>query len=100
MRAPCPIQQFLAENTNRRTDRYGSSRNGRLLLAIDIVTSVAAAVGADRVGLRISPDNPENEIAEQDPQGTHRALLDTTFTLSSVASTPPLPTCAHAGRAR
>ncbi|MBF6214872.1 alkene reductase [Nocardia puris] len=70
------IQQFLAENTNRRTDRYGGSRNGRLRLAVDIVTAVAAAVGAERVGLRVSPDNPENEIAEQDPQGTYRALVD------------------------
>ncbi|MEU4315268.1 alkene reductase [Nocardia sp. NPDC024068] len=71
------IQQFLAENTNRRTDRYGGSRNGRLRLAVDIVTAVAAEVGAERVGLRISPDNPENEIAERDPQDTYRALLDT-----------------------
>lgn len=71
------IQQFLAENTNRRTDRYGGSREDRLRLAVDIVTAVAAEVGADRVGLRISPDNPENEIDEQDPQGTYRALVDT-----------------------
>ncbi|MFE3441765.1 alkene reductase [Nocardia sp. NPDC059180] len=71
------IQQFLAENTNQRTDRYGGSRNRRLQLAVDIVTAVAAEVGAERVGLRISPDNPENEIAEQDPQGTYRTLLDT-----------------------
>ncbi|NNH74515.1 alkene reductase [Nocardia uniformis] len=71
------IQQFLAENTNQRTDRYGGSRNGRLRLAVDIVTAVAAEVGAERVGLRISPDNPENEIAEQDPRDTYRTLLNT-----------------------
>lgn len=71
------IQQFLAENTNQRTDRYGGSLNNRLRLAVDIVTAVAAEVGAQRVGLRISPDNPENEIAEQDPQGTYRTLLGT-----------------------
>ncbi|MEV0249670.1 alkene reductase [Nocardia sp. NPDC050712] len=70
------IQQFLAENTNLRTDRYGGSRGNRLRLAVDIATAVAAAVGAERVGLRVSPGNPENEIAEQDPQGTYRALLD------------------------
>ncbi|MER7541991.1 alkene reductase [Spirillospora sp. NPDC127506] len=71
------IQQFLAENTNRRTDRYGGSRNGRLRFALDAVEAVAAEVGAGRVGLRISPHNPENEIAEEDPQGTYRTLVDT-----------------------
>ncbi|TMQ91811.1 alkene reductase [Actinomadura soli] len=70
------IQQFLAENTNRRTDRFGGSRDGRLRFALDVVNAVAAEVGPGRVGLRISPDNPENEIAEQDPKGTYRALVD------------------------
>ncbi|TYK50495.1 alkene reductase [Actinomadura decatromicini] len=69
------IQQFLAENTNRRTDAYGGSLAGRLRLAVDVVEAVAAAVGPERVGLRVSPDNPENEIAEVDPQGTYRALV-------------------------
>ncbi|MEV4129917.1 hypothetical protein [Nocardia sp. NPDC049707] len=31
------VQQFLAENTNQRTDRYGGSRNGRLRLVVDIL---------------------------------------------------------------
>ena len=70
------IHQFLAENTNRRTDRFGGSRTGRLRFAIDVVEAVAAEVGPERVGVRISPDNPENEIAEEDPQGTYRALVD------------------------
>ncbi|MFB4304814.1 alkene reductase [Actinomadura sp. GTD37] len=70
------VQQFLAENTNRRTDRFGGSRTGRLRFALDVVEAVAAEVGAGRVGLRVSPHNPENEIAEEDPQGTYRALVD------------------------
>ncbi|QFG23048.1 alkene reductase [Actinomadura sp. WMMB 499] len=70
------IQQFLAENTNRRTDRFGGSRTGRLRFALDAVEAVADAIGPERVGLRISPGNPENEIAEEDPQGTYRTLVD------------------------
>ncbi|MBX6768966.1 MAG: alkene reductase, partial [Actinomadura rubrobrunea] len=70
------IQQFLAENTNRRTDRFGGSLTGRLRLAVEVVRAVAAEIGPDRVGLRISPDNPENEIAEEDPQRTYRTLVD------------------------
>jgi N-ethylmaleimide reductase len=33
--------QFLAENINRRTDRYGSSANNRALFLIEISTAVA-----------------------------------------------------------
>ncbi|GAA2455276.1 alkene reductase [Actinomadura vinacea] len=69
------IQQFLAENTNLRDDRFGGSRNGRLRFAVEAVEAVAAEIGPERVGLRISPDNPENEIAEEDPQGTYRSLV-------------------------
>ncbi|MFF5262438.1 alkene reductase [Actinomadura viridis] len=69
------VQQFLAENTNRRTDRFGGSLNGRLRFAVEVVEAVADAVGPERVGLRISPDNPENEIAEETPRETYRALL-------------------------
>ncbi|NUS56645.1 MAG: alkene reductase [Streptomycetaceae bacterium] len=70
------IQQFLADNTNRRTDGYGGSLQGRLRFPIEVVEAVVAAVGADRVALRISPDNDENQLAEADPQETYRALVD------------------------
>ncbi|MGK5553343.1 alkene reductase [Actinomadura kijaniata] len=66
------IQQFLGSNTNRRTDRYAEPTR----FAIEVVEAVTAAVGADRVGLRISPDNPENEIVEDDPQTVYRRLVD------------------------
>jgi N-ethylmaleimide reductase len=70
------IQQFLAENTNRRTDRFGGGPHGRIRFAVDVVEAVAAEVGPERTGLRISPDNPENEIAEETPRDTYRALVD------------------------
>ncbi|MFF7247362.1 alkene reductase [Embleya sp. NPDC008237] len=70
------FQQFLAENTNLRTDRYGGSPENRLRLVLEVVTAVATEIGADRVGLRISPDNPENQIRESHPRETYRALVD------------------------
>ncbi|MER5884898.1 alkene reductase [Streptomyces sp. NPDC001941] len=70
------IQQFIAENTNRRTDRYGGSLEGRLRFPLDVVHAVAEAVGPERVGLRVSPDNDENEIAEADARTTYRELVD------------------------
>lgn len=37
---------------------------------------MAEAIGSDRVGLRISPGNPYNDIAEDDPDEVYLALLD------------------------
>ncbi|NUU20691.1 MAG: alkene reductase [Streptomycetaceae bacterium] len=69
------VQQFLAENTNRRSDGYGGSLTGRLRFAVEVTEAVAGAVGAERVGLRISPDNDENQIAEGDARELYRGLL-------------------------
>ncbi|KPW95075.1 2,4-dienoyl-CoA reductase [Pseudomonas syringae pv. castaneae] len=41
------INQFLAAHTNHRTDRWGGSYENRMRLAVEIVTRVREAVGAD-----------------------------------------------------
>ncbi|MFI6525553.1 alkene reductase [Streptomyces uncialis] len=70
------VQQFIADNTNLRTDGYGGSVTGRLRFATEVVEAVVTEVGADRVGLRISPDNAENQLAETDARTTYRTLVD------------------------
>ncbi|PDP87687.1 alkene reductase [Glycomyces fuscus] len=67
--------QFLADNTNLRTDRYGGDAVGRIRFAVETVEAVADAVGAHRVGLRIAPGNPENGMVERDPAPVYRELL-------------------------
>jgi N-ethylmaleimide reductase len=49
------IEQFLNPNVNQRTDGYGGSIEGRNRFAIEVVQAVAAAIGADKVGIRLSP---------------------------------------------
>lgn len=49
------IDQFLHENTNTRTDQYGGSIENRARFALEIVDAVSEAIGADRVGIRLSP---------------------------------------------
>jgi N-ethylmaleimide reductase len=49
------IEQFLNANVNRRTDRYGAGIDGRNRFAIEIARATAAAIGAQRVGIRLSP---------------------------------------------
>ncbi|GAB3425391.1 alkene reductase [Flindersiella endophytica] len=69
------IHQFLAPNTNRRTDAWGGSPARRARFGADVATAVADAIGSERVGFRISPGNPNNHIAEDDVDETYGALL-------------------------
>ncbi|GAA3097324.1 alkene reductase [Streptomyces echinatus] len=70
------IHQFLAPDTNRRTDAWGGGTEGRIRFAVEVVTAVAQAIGGHRVGLRISPGNPYNDMAEDNPGEVYSALLD------------------------
>src|SRR5688572_23958852 len=49
------IDQFLNTGSNQRTDRWGGSVDGRIRFAVEVATRVAAAIGPDRVGIRVSP---------------------------------------------
>ncbi|MFI6735158.1 alkene reductase [Nonomuraea sp. NPDC050451] len=69
------IQQFLAPNSNRRTDAWGGTADGRIRFAVEVATAVAEAIGGHRVGLRLSPGNPYNDIAEDAPEETYGALV-------------------------
>ncbi|MFD7157669.1 alkene reductase [Kribbella sp. NPDC059898] len=69
------IHQFLAPNTNRRTDLWGGSPAAQARFGIEVATAVAAVVGPGRLGFRISPGSPVNDMAEDDPGDTYVALL-------------------------
>ncbi|QLH20301.1 alkene reductase [Streptomyces sp. Rer75] len=69
------VHQFLATNTNQRTDRYGGSLDNRIRFAVEVATAVAEEIGAGRTGLRISPGNPFNDIAESDTHELYPALV-------------------------
>ncbi|MFE0926862.1 alkene reductase [Streptomyces mutabilis] len=68
------LHQFLAANTNRRTDGYGGSIAARIRFTAEVVEAVAAEIGAERVGLRVSPGNTVNGIAEGGTQEIYPAL--------------------------
>ncbi|OON80790.1 alkene reductase [Streptomyces tsukubensis] len=68
------VHQFLSTNANRRTDRYGGSVENRVRFAVEVAAAVADEIGAGRTGIRISPGNPYNDIAEDDPRELYAAL--------------------------
>lgn len=49
------IDQFLNSATNRRTDQWGGSIENRMRFAVEVAKATVAAIGAERVGMRISP---------------------------------------------
>ncbi len=69
------LHQFLSENTNQRTDGYGTDVAGRTRFVLETVAAVADAIGAERVGIRLSPGHRFNDIAEENPRATYDALL-------------------------
>ena len=58
------IEQFLNPLVNLRTDRYGGSIDARNRLALEIVRATIAAIGKDRVGIRLSPYGVFNGTGE------------------------------------
>jgi len=67
--------QFLSTGTNARSDAYGGSLAGRIRFPVEVLRAMAAIDGADRVGFRICPGNPFNDLRDDDPEETFRALL-------------------------
>ncbi|MEU5314719.1 alkene reductase [Streptomyces sp. NPDC021562] len=73
------IHQFLAPNSNQRTDAWGGSPDRRIRFAVETTKAVAEAIGADKVGFRLSPGNPYNDIDESgtaDMEATYTALVE------------------------
>lgn len=65
------ITQFLDPGSNLRTDDYGGDAGRRNRFALDVTTAVVAAVGSERVGIRISPYGVFNDMS-----GTYEGIAD------------------------
>ncbi len=61
------LAQFLNPKSNVRDDVYGGSAENRRRFVLEVVDAVSAAIGADRVGIRISPFNTFNDLASGYP---------------------------------
>jgi len=78
------LDQFLRDGTNKRTDSYGGHIINRARLLLEVVQNVVVVTGADRVGVRISPVNPFNDISDSNPQAlfNHVATVLSPFGLA------------------
>ena len=64
------IDQFLRDRTNRRTDHYGGTALNRARFLIEVTEAAVGEWGAERVGVRLSPTNPFNDMDDSNPAAT------------------------------
>ena len=70
------LHQFIAPNSNVRTDEYGGSIENRCKFVIEVLNAVAEAIGADKTSIRISPNGTFNDIAETEIEKTYTYLIN------------------------
>lgn len=62
------IDAFLRDGSNKRTDQYGGRIENRARFLLEVTRACIEEIGADRVGIRISPVSPVNDSSESAPQ--------------------------------
>lgn len=70
------INQFLNPASNLRKDDFGGSAEKRIRFPVMVLQALANAIGAQRVGFRISPGNGYNGMSVDDPWETFAPLLE------------------------
>jgi N-ethylmaleimide reductase len=95
------LEQFLNANINRRTDGFGGNAEGRNRLVLEVARAAAKEIGAERVGIRLSPHGVVNSAGAF--EGADEQYLDLVKQLStlglmyvhvldhSAMGTPPVP---------
>lgn len=63
------LDEFLRDGVNKRTGPYGGPLENRARLLLEVIEAHCAVWGSDRVGVRLSPLNSYNDIADSDPVG-------------------------------
>lgn len=64
------LDQFLQDNTNRRTDAYGGPIENRARLMLEVVDAAIDVWGADRVGLHLAPRGDSHDMGDSNPLET------------------------------
>ncbi|MDF1485641.1 alkene reductase [Ramlibacter sp. H39-3-26] len=62
------LDQFLKTGSNHRSDDYGGGIENRARLLLEATRAVADAIGGGKVGIRLSPVTPANDIVDAAPQ--------------------------------
>ncbi len=70
------IDQFLRDNTNTRTDRYGGSIENRVRLLAEVTEAVVGIAGAARTAIRLSPNGAIQGVDDTNPEAVFSAAAE------------------------
>ncbi len=70
------LDQFLRDGSNQRSDAYGGSVENRARLMLEVTEAVSAEVGAERVGIHLSPLQPFNDMKDSNPEATFSYMVE------------------------
>ncbi|XP_061354414.1 12-oxophytodienoate reductase 2-like isoform X1 [Gastrolobium bilobum] len=62
------LEQFMKDKVNDRTDEYGGSLENRCRFPLEVVEAVVNEIGAERVGIRLSPFAEYAECGDSNPK--------------------------------
>ena len=87
------IDQFIRDGSNQRSDAYGGSVDNRLRFLCEVTKAVVDAIGAGRVGVRLSPVGAFNDMHDSHPVTTfcRAAELLNPFNLAYLHTMEALP---------
>lgn len=71
------IDQFLNTASNQRKDRWGGAVDNRIRFAVEVAKASIAAIGAERVGMRVSPYGVFNgQVPDEEMDALYLRLID------------------------
>ena len=70
------LDQFLRDGSNKRSDIYGGSIENRVRFLMEVTRAVVETIGSDKVGLRLSPVNPFNDMKDSNPQAVFNYVTE------------------------
>jgi N-ethylmaleimide reductase len=70
------LDAFLRDGINHRTDSYGGLIENRVRFLMEVTTACATAIGADRLGVRLSPVSAANDSHDSHPQALFNYVVD------------------------
>lgn len=68
--------QFLAERSNQRTDKYGGSIENRNRFVVEVMKEIVEAIGENKAAVRLSPTSTYNNISHQQPVEQFSSLIE------------------------
>ncbi|MEO7045390.1 MAG: alkene reductase [Ferruginibacter sp.] len=69
------LEQFLNPNVNNRTDAYGGSMENRSKLTLEVTEKVVAAIGSNKVGIRLSPFSKTGDLQPYEESEVHNTYV-------------------------